>query len=265
LDGKELSVDLRDQVVVVTGASSGFGELIARQLVAAGACVALIARSAGKLEQLAKELGGTDRILVVPTDITNGEAVSSMAERVLAHFGRIDVLINNAGYGVFDPVADLEFGDVEGMIDVNTLGALRCTQAILPHMRARRTGQIVVVASIAGLLPFANMGGYCASKFATVGLFQTLQLELAGSGVRCALICPGPSLTNFMENAPVDQFPRITRLIPWIKAEQVAAEVVRAIQRRVHGRIVIPRLTIPLVILGQAFPGIARQIMRLIG
>ncbi|MDZ4720244.1 MAG: SDR family NAD(P)-dependent oxidoreductase [Roseiflexaceae bacterium] len=260
-------MNLRDRVIVITGASSGFGELTARMCAKAGARLVLVARSADKLEQLAGNLGGPDRVLVVPTDITDQEAVTHMAAQVISHYGRVDVLVNNAGYGFFDPVEKLPLDAVAGMLDVNVLGALRCTQAFLPHMRAQRTGQIVVVASIAGLLPFRNMGGYAASKFALVGLFQTLQLELAGSGIRCAIICPGPSLTSFMQspNADIHKFPRITRMLPWLKPEQVAAEVVRAIARRVHGRVIIPRITIPLVIFGQALPGLARLIMRLVG
>jgi short-subunit dehydrogenase len=260
-------VNLRNRVIVITGASSGFGELTARLCAQAGARLVLVARSADKLEQLARSLGGPDRVLVVPTDITDQEAVARMAAQVIQHYGRVDVLVNNAGYGFFEPVADLPLAAISGMLDVNVLGALRCTQAFLPQMRAQRSGQVVVVASIAGLLPFRNMGGYVASKFALVGLFQTLQLELAGSGVRCAIICPGPSETSFMQNpnAALDQFPRITRVLPWIKPEQVAAEIVRAITKRMNGQIIIPRLNTLLVLFGQLFPGLARLVMRLVG
>lgn len=258
-------MNVRDKVIVITGASSGFGELIARMCAQAGARLVLVARSTDKLEQLARTLGGPERVLAIPTDITDQAAVAQLAARVIAHFGRVDVLVNNAGHGIFDPVEQLPHADVAGMLDVNVLGALCCTQAFLPYMRKQRAGQIVVMASIAGLLPFRNMGGYAASKFALLGLFQTLQLELAGTGVRCAIICPGPSRTSFMQNIEVEKFPRITRILPWLKPEQVAAEVMRVINRRVNGRVIIPRMTIPLVLFGQAWPGLARLIMRLVG
>jgi short-subunit dehydrogenase len=224
-----------------------------------------VARSASKLNQLAGELGDPTRVLAVPTDVTDQAAVERMAAQVLGHFGKIDVIINSAGYGVFDPVAKLPATDVAGMIDVNLIGALRCTQAVLPHMQKRRAGQVVVLASIAGLLPFRNMGGYSASKFAMLGLFQTLQLELAGTGVRCAILCPGPSKTNFMDGIDLAKYPRITRMLPWITPERVADEIVQAVARRAGGRIVIPRLTLPLVIFGQAFPRLARLVMQLVG
>ncbi len=257
-------MDIRDHVIIITGASSGFGELTARQCIQAGARVALVARSAQKLEQLAQQLGGPERALAVAADVTDGAAVKQMVDQVLAHFRRIDVLVNSAGYAILDPVANLAIDTVEGMLDVNVIGALRCTQAVLPYMYARRTGQIVTVASLAGLLPFQNMGGYCASKYALVGLFETLQVELGGSGIRCALICPGPSLTNFMEHADIKKYPRVTRMLPWPKAEDVAATIVRAIQRRTDGRVTIPKLAIPFVIVARLFPGLTRLVMRIV-
>lgn len=258
-------MNLRDRVVIVTGASSGFGALIARMAAQAGARLVLVARSAGRLEQLAAELGGPERALVVPTDVTDTAAVQRMVAQTLGHYGRIDVLVNNAGYGVFDPVAKLPLDAIEGMLDVNFLGAVRCTQAVLPHMQARRSGQVIMIASIAGLLPFLNMGGYCASKFAALGYFQTLQVELRGSGVRCAVICPGPSKTEFMEHIAIDKYPRITKLTPWATPEAIAGVVVRAIDRRTEGRVIVPWYTVPLVFFGQAFPWATMQIMRLVG
>jgi short-subunit dehydrogenase len=257
-------MDLRDQVIIITGASSGFGELIARQAAEAGARVVLVARTATKLAQLATELGGPGRALAVAADVTDTTAVQQMAAQVIAHFGRIDVLVNNAGYGMLDPVANLAIDAVEGMLDVNVLGALRCTQAVLPYLRAQRSGEVIVMASIAGLLPFINMGGYCASKYALLGLFETLQLELAGSGVRCAIICPGPSLTPFMQHAEIQKYPRVTRIAPWIKPAAVAQATIRAIQRRTDGTVIIPIYLIPLVIVSRLFPRLARMVMRIV-
>lgn len=257
-------MNLGDRVIVITGASSGFGESIARACVQAGARVALVARSADRLDQLAYELGGPDHALVVPTDVTDTAAVARMAEQVLAHYGRVDVLVNNAGYGVLDPFEQASLTDLQGMMDVNLYGAVRCTQALLPHMRARRTGQIVVVASAAGLIGFRNMGFYSATKFALLGLFQALEVELAGSGVRCAVICPGVALTPFMERAEISKYPRITRLVPWLSTEHVTSTVLTAIKKRREGRIIIPWQAVPLVVAGQLLPNISRIVMRLV-
>jgi short-subunit dehydrogenase len=259
-----MAVQLRDQVIVITGASSGFGEAIARACAQRGARLALVARSADRLAQLAEELGGAERALVVPADITDDVAVAAMAERILGHYGHVDVLVNNAGFGVLDRVADARLADLQAMMDVNLYGALRCTSAFLPSMLQRRSGQIVTMASIAGLISFENLGFYAATKHAIVGAFQALTVELGGSGVRCVLICPGVALTNFMQRAEVGKYPRVTRLIPWLTSEQVAAATVRAIERRREGRVVVPWQARPLVLATQLAPGLTRLVMRIL-
>lgn len=255
---------LHNQVVVVTGASSGFGEAIARRCAAAGARVVLAARSAGRLKALASELG-TARALPVACDVTSDDEVARLAEAALVRFGQVDVLVNNAGFGVFDRLADARLEDLQAMVDVNLYGAVRCTRAFLPGMLAARRGQIVIVASLAGLMATPNMGFYSTTKFALVGYGRTLLLELAGSGVRCALLCPGVALTGFQQNAPVEKYPRSSRLVPWITADEVAARAVRAIEQRTHGEIIFPWQARPLIAVGNLFPRLARLVLRVVG
>lgn len=259
-------VDLRDKVIVVTGASSGFGEAIARRCAAAGATVVVAARSAEQLERLAGELSaGPGSALAVPTDVTCSEAVARLAATTLERYGRADVLVSNAGFGVFDRFVDARLADLQEMIDVNLYGAVRCTQAFLPEMLRRRRGQIVLMASLAGLIAPINMAFYSATKFALVGLGRSLMLELAGTGVRCALLCPHVALTGFQRRADVQKYPRSTRLLPWITPEQVACATVRAIARGTHGEVLIPRLARPAVAIANTFPALARAVMQLIG
>jgi short-subunit dehydrogenase len=255
---------LTGRVIVITGASSGFGELIAQRCVAAGARVALAARTAAKLDQLAASLGGPARAIAVATDVGNPDDVARLAQTTLDHFGHVDVLVNNAGFGVFDRLAEARLDDIRAMMEVNVFGALACTQAFLPHMRARRSGQIVMMASMAGLVAAPNMGGYTASKHALVGLSRTLMLELEGSGVRCAMICPGVAETGFQHRAGADKYPRIARLSV-CTAEQVADATVRAIARRTHGEIVVPWYGRLLALISYPLPGATRAVMRLIG
>jgi NADP-dependent 3-hydroxy acid dehydrogenase YdfG len=258
-----VNVNLQDKVVVITGASSGFGELIARHCAAAGARVVLAARSAGQLEQLATELGA-ERALAVPTDVTDAAAVTHLVEATLDRFGHADVLVNNAGFGVLDRFVDASPADLREMLDVNLYGAVLCTQAFLPHMLRRRSGQVVLMASAAGLLGFINMAFYGATKHALVGVARSLMLELDGKGVRCALICPGVAETNFMKRAERSKYSRATRLVPWLTAEQVAVATMRAIERDLHGRLIIPWQARPLVTLGNTFPRLAYLVMRLV-
>src|SRR5262245_15111836 len=149
------------------------------------------------------------------------------------------------------------------MIDVNLYGTTRCTQAFLPHMLARRNGQIVIMASLAGLIATRNMGFYSASKFALIGLGRTLMLELYGTGVRCALICPGVAPTGFQTRADSRKYARVLGLVH-CTSDQVAHAAVRAIERRTHGEVLIPRRAIPLIAIGAAFPGLARLFLRIV-
>jgi uncharacterized protein len=256
-------VNLRDKVIVITGASSGFGEAIAHRCVEAGARVVLAARSADKLEQLAIALG-EGRALAAPTDVTSDADVTRLVATTLERFGRADALVNSAGFGVLDRIVDARLADLQEMIEVNLYGVARCTQAFLPHMLARRNGQIVIMSSLAGLIATINMSFYNASKFALIGLGRTLMLELYGTGVRCALICPNVALTGFQQRADIRKYSRASRITGWITSEQVARATVRAIIRRTHGEVLLPRRAIPLVAVGAAFPGLARLLLRLI-
>lgn len=255
---------MHDRVIVITGASSGFGALIARRCAARGARVVLAARTTEHLEQLAGELGGAMRALAVPADVTRDEDVQQLRDATLARFGRVDVLVNNAGFGIFAPVATAPPGDLERMLAVNLHGAIRCTQAFLPALHASGAGQIVMMASLGGLVAAPNMGYYCATKFALVGLARTLMLELDGGPVRCALICPGVAATGFQRHADWSMYPRISRLST-VSADAVAAATLRAIARRTHGEVVIPWYGRVLAVAAVALPGLARWITRRVG
>lgn len=258
-------MDLRDKVIVITGASSGFGELIARRCAARGARVVLAARSADRLAQLAGELGAAERrALAVPTDVSDTVQVQRLAATTYEHFGRADVLVANAGFGVLDRLAEAQLADLEEMIEVNLLGVTRCIQAFLPDMLRRHDGQIVVMASLAGIFATPQMGFYTASKHALVGLSRTLLLELHGSGVRCALICPGIAQTGFQQRAHATKYSRIAR---WVSCtpEQVADATARAIERRTHGEVPVPWYGHVLASLYAPIPGLSRLIIRLIG
>jgi short-subunit dehydrogenase len=258
-------VDLRDKVIVITGASSGFGEQIARQCSRRGARVILAARSLERLDQLADQLGARDgRALAVAADVTAAADVAQLAATAQERFGGVDVLVANAGFGTLDTIAEAPIEDFQEMVEVNLLGTVRCVKALLPDMLRRRGGQIVVMGSIAGLVAAHNMGFYTATKFALVGLARTLMIELHGTGVRCALICPGVAPTGFQRRADTAKYPRITRLVT-CTADQVAEATVRAIQRRTHGEVIVPWQGRVLSLLSNPIPGLTRLVIRLVG
>jgi uncharacterized protein len=258
-------VDLRDKVIVITGASSGFGEQIARRCARRGANLVLAARSIEPLEQLAQELDTRDgRALAVAADVTSDSDVARLAAATLERFGRADVLVANAGFGVLDRIVDAPIEDLREMIEVNLIGATRCVKALLPSMLQCHSGQVVIMASIAGLIATHNMGYYSASKFALVGMARALMIELDGTGVRCAMICPGIAPTGFQQRADAAKYPSITRLVA-CTSEQVAEATVRAIQRRTHGEVVVPWQGRALSILANPLPSLSRLVIRLVG
>lgn len=255
-------MDLQGKVIVITGASSGFGEAIARRCARAGATVVLAARSAEKLDQLAGQLGGVPgRALAVPTDVSRADEIERLAAITLDRFGRADVLLNNAGFGVLDRFVDARIEDLQEMVEVNLYGTVRCTQAFLPDMLRRRSGQVVIMSSLSGLMASLNMAFYTATKFALVGVARTLMLELAGTGVSCALICPGVAQTAFQKRADVRKYSRATGLVR-VGVDQVARATVRAIAEGLNGEVILPPRARPLLAVGGAFPGLARAVMR---
>ncbi len=192
----------RDRVVLVTGASSGIGRDLALTFAKMGAKVALLARRASLLDALAHEISdaGGDA-LVLAADVTRRSEVRDAVNRALAHFGRIDVLINSAGIAIPDRVETMPPEDLERMMSVNLMGTLHSMQAVLPSMRAAGAGSIVNIASLAGRRGMPPLGAYCATKFAVVGLTEALRVELYGSGIRLSLVMPGVIDTPMVHGA----------------------------------------------------------------
>lgn len=187
--------DLTDSVCVVTGASSGIGEATARALVAEGARVVLVARSADKIRQLADTLG--DQAVAVPTDVGNPHEVGELFDRIKSDYGHIDLLFNNAGVGYNDPFADSKPEEWHQQIDANLYGVLHCTHAAIPLMKGREAPMISTVSSVGGRYGVPGWSVYCATKFAVVGFHDTLRKELGGEGIRVSLIEPGAVYTNW--------------------------------------------------------------------
>jgi NAD(P)-dependent dehydrogenase (short-subunit alcohol dehydrogenase family) len=173
----------RDRTVLVTGASSGIGRETALAFAAAGANLVLVARRAKVLAQVAtaaRKLGATTL-----------EAVASCFRKAVKRFGSIDIVVNNAGVLIPAPVVDLRTSDLQRMLDVNLIGALHVMQEAVKVMRRQGRGHIVNVGSLAGRRGFSPLGGYCATKFALVGLTEALRTELVGERIHVSLVLPG--------------------------------------------------------------------------
>jgi short-subunit dehydrogenase len=190
----------RDQAVIITGASSGIGRALALRLAGQGAKVALAARRADRLDEVARqcrERGG--QAVAIPTDVGVEEQCQALVAQTVAQFGRLDMLINNAGLAVtalLEELPDLRL--FRHVIDVNFYGSVACTYYALPHLQQTR-GRIVAISSLGGKLPIPYNTPYCASKSGLHGFFDALRIELTRSGVSVTVICPYWVVTEFHE------------------------------------------------------------------
>jgi NAD(P)-dependent dehydrogenase (short-subunit alcohol dehydrogenase family) len=192
----------RDKVVLVTGASSGIGRATALAFGESGARVALVARRRAELEAVVGEVeaaGGA--ALAIPTDVTDAAAVRAAFDAAAARFGGLDVVVNNAGILIPSSFEALRDEDLDAMLRVNLFGALHVMQAALPHLRVRGSGSIVNVASLAGRRGIPPLAGYCASKFALVGLTEALRTEIHDEPIHVALVLPGVVDTPMVASA----------------------------------------------------------------
>ena len=182
-------MEMEGKVALITGASGGIGAAVARRLHAAGSSVGLLSRSGDDL--------GLDRGLGVVCDVRYRDAVGAATEAVVEHFGRLDIVVANAGVGAYGPFLELDPEQVEAMIDINLKGTLYTAAATLPHLIEGGEGDFLSLASVAGLRGLPGESVYNASKFGQLGFTRSLDHEVREKGVRATCICPGAVKTNF--------------------------------------------------------------------
>lgn len=192
------------KTAIVTGASSGIGTAIAKELIKEGANVVLAARNKEKLESIVAETGQEENILCVQTDVTKKEDVDSMAERAKQVFGSVDIFVNSAGKMGSSRVLEGEVSDWDQMIDINIKGVLYGIHSVLPEMVERKSGHIINIASDSGFEVIERLTVYCATKFAVRAISTGLEKELAHTGVRTTNISPGMVETPLSSNSPFE-------------------------------------------------------------
>jgi NAD(P)-dependent dehydrogenase (short-subunit alcohol dehydrogenase family) len=184
------------RVWFITGTSTGFGHLLAKELLSRGDRVIATARDISKVEDLVREYPATARAFTL--DVTKPAEIESVAQQAIAAFGHVDVLVNNAGYGVNGAIEEVSEDEFEPMFQTNIYGLIRTTRAFLPHFRQRRAGHIFNLSSIGGLIGGAGWGFYNTSKFAVEGFSEALAAEMKPLGVHVTVIEPGPFRTDFL-------------------------------------------------------------------
>ena len=183
--------DINIRTALITGASSGIGAAIAGRLAEQGVRVALAARSEEKLREVAAGLPAGSESMIVPADVGDEEQVRHMVAETEKRFGAIDLLVNNAGFGIFKPIVELTAEEFDGIIRVNLRGAFLCMKYTLPGMYERERGTVVNISSVAGKHGFAGGGAYCSSKFGLMGLTECVFQEARTHNVRIVTISPG--------------------------------------------------------------------------
>ncbi len=227
--------DLTDITAAITGASAGIGAATARALVAEGASVVLGARRVDRLNELAAELG--DRAAVVEMDVRAPEDSRRLIEKAMTRYGRLDALVANAGIGAYGGIMDLTDDQLAEMMDINVAGTVWPIRAAVPRFLEAGGGDIVIVASVAGLRGAGDEAVYAATKFAQVGLAGGLDRELREKNIRVSTLAPGGTATEFAMGA--GRTPGMPGLADMMNAEDVAAAVVTVLKQPLSMRTLV--------------------------
>jgi NAD(P)-dependent dehydrogenase (short-subunit alcohol dehydrogenase family) len=265
------AIDFRDRVVLITGGSRGLGFVLARQLAAEGARIALLARTADDLESAAAKLreAGAD-VFTVACDVGAREQASDAVRQVIEHFGRLDVLINNAGVIQVGPVQNMQYEDFQQAMAVHFWGPLHMMLAAVPHLSARG-GRVVNISSIGGRIPVPHLAPYTASKFALTGLSESLRAELKRNDILVTTVSPGLMRTGSPLRAGVkgahreeftwfavsDSLPLVS-----ISADRAAAKIIEACRYGDAELTITPQAKLAAALHGVA-PGLVTRMMTL--
>jgi uncharacterized protein len=226
---------LKHKVAIVTGASSGIGRATALTLARQGACVALAARRVDALRELAAEIevhGG--KAMTLQTDVTQRDQVEHMVRDVLAQWGRVDILVSNAGEYIRAPIVELDPADLQRSLDVNFFGGVYAIKAVLPHMLAQKSGHILVVTSMDGKIGLPPDAPYVSAKFALTGFCEVLRQEVSDHGIAVTNVLPGRVDTVMIDHL------RFLWISPKISPESVARGILDAIRKRTPV-VILPR------------------------
>lgn len=244
------------QVALVTGATSGIGLELARALAAAGATVIGTGRDQGRLMQLQAEVD-----LALTLDLTDDKSVAACAAVIEDRHGAVDLLVHNAGIGRFETFEDTRLQDVQAVMDTNLYGPIRLTQALLPAMKARGSGVVCSIASVAGERGYPKHTAYCASKHALIGWSRALGKDLRGTGVDVVIVCPPAVDTPFFSNAGFPDYkekhPGLTLMSP----RDVALQTLQAIAAR-KGQVILSPRAKALYLLDKLAPPVVERLQR---
>lgn len=247
-------MELVGKVVVVTGASMGIGEAIAKIFAQEGASVVLLSRDTARAEAARERIGFPERTIALSCDVRHSEEIDRVLGLTLHHFKRVDVWINNAGHGLMDSVAQVELPACHELFETNFFGALAAMQAVIPVMRQQGGGTIINISSVIGHIPMPFHACYSASKFALNAIGNAARVELKTDGIHVLTVCPGYVRTAFGQNAVRrNQIKTVRPAVRGISADRVARATLRGYLKQKREVIVPWSMHVP-VKLYQLFP-----------
>lgn len=258
------AMKLQGKVAVITGASMGIGEAIARIFLQEGAKLVLCARELARTQAAAERIGGAAaNTLCVACDVSKRDQVDALMQAAVRQFGRIDILVNNAGFGLNDAVEKIRVSDLRQMFDTNFFGMLECMQAAIPIMRQQGGGDIVNISSVAGHIATPYMGGYAASKHAVQAIGMAARQELRRHNINVVTVCPGYIATDFSKNMIKGSQPQRVNssAARSVGPDVVARDTLKAVLKRKR-QAVTPWFYWMFIKLYQNFPGLVESQIR---
>jgi short-subunit dehydrogenase len=247
---------LQGKVAVITGASMGIGEAIAKLFLQEGAKVVLCARDLERTKAAEQRIGGGANTLSLSCDVSKREQIDAVIAGTVKKFGRIDIWVNNAGFGLNDAVAEMDMTELRRMFDTNLFGAIECMQAVVPLLRKQGGGDIVNISSVSGHISTPYMSGYAATKHAMNAIGKAARMELQRHNINVLTVCPGYIATDFVKNMVKGKHPeRVGASVRFgVGPEVVANATLKGLLQRKR-EVVVPRIYRLFIRLYQIMPG----------
>ncbi|HZU32035.1 MAG TPA: SDR family NAD(P)-dependent oxidoreductase [Candidatus Angelobacter sp.] len=254
---------LQDKVAVITGASMGIGEAIAKLFLQEGAKVVLCARNLERTKEAEQRIGGGANTFSLNCDVSKREQIDALIAETLKRFGRIDIFVNNAGFGLNDSVADMDMAEFRRMFDTNLFGAVDCMQAVIPVMRKQGSGDIVNISSVSGHISTPYMSGYAATKHAMNAIGKAARMELQRHNINVLTVCPGYIATDFVKNMSKGRNPqRVGSSVKYAVTPDVVAKATLDGLLKRKREVIVPKFYKLFIKLYQTTPFLVERTIR---